>query len=279
MPNITLNNLQGKKTQTLAQWAVDATIYPYGWILIASDEPVSIAGIFQFKISNGTNPWSSTAYYLTTDILDAIYSASTPSSANPFATIGDLQSVKSNDVLVREALGSTILASSFDISRTTQALAMADGRVYFVSCYLRTDQTITGVKWIQDVQGNYTADNYNGVGLYTYSGGTLTLVASSTNDGNIWKGASGTVQSKAFSGTYPAASGLYFIGMLYNQSAVVTNPAIEAMATLRGGEVATFDFTDSGKLFAFLSTQASLPTPQLSSGLTVHTVPIFAALY
>ena len=50
--------------------------------------------------------------------------------------------------------------------------ALTSQRINFVAVWLPKAATITGVKWIQSANGSYTASNYNGVGLYTYSGGT-----------------------------------------------------------------------------------------------------------
>lgn len=204
---------------------------------------------------------------------------STDNSTKAASTAFVNQNALPNDMLVRTALGSTIIASTIPLTQVTSALNMADGRVYFAAVYIRTSQTITGVKWLQDTQGNYTADNYNGVGLYSYSGGTLTLVASSTDDGNIWKGASGTIQSKAFSSTYAATAGLYFVACVYNSSAQVTAPAFETGAVLRGGEVNTADLTNSAKFFCFVA-GTTLPSPtQAISGLGSMSNPIFLSVY
>jgi len=87
-------------------------------------------------------------------------------------------------------------------------LTMADGTAYWIAIHLPVAATITGVKFISRVAGVYTADNYNGIALYSVSGTTYTKVASSTDDGNIWKGTAYTLQTKAFSSPYSAAAGL-----------------------------------------------------------------------
>jgi len=149
---------------------------------------------------------------------------------------------------------------------------------WFVAYYIPIAQTVTGVKWLQFTQGNYTANNYNGIGLYSYSAGTMTLVASTTNDGNIWKGATQTWQTKAFSSTYNAAAGVYFIGFLYNRSAVVQNPELGAIANI-SGNVNTFDFTNSAKLSSEITGQSALPATQAMSGTTSTPRLTFFILY
>jgi hypothetical protein len=158
------------------------------------------------------------------------------------------------------ALGSVIKAEpAVMYINANTSLSLTSQQVRFIAVWLPIDATITGVKWYQNITGAYTANNYNGIGLYTYSGGTLTLVASSTNDGNIWQAAGGWA-SKAFSATYAATAGLYFIGLLYCQSAQTTAPAI--MASALSNAPSDLDFTNTAKLSATLGSQTTLPSSQ-----------------
>lgn len=179
-----------------------------------------------------------------------------------------------------KALGSQ--AIGFNISNINNnvngSLIIADQTIYFNAYYIPIAQTITGVKWLQLVQGNYTANNYNGIGLYSYSGGTMTLVASSTNDGNIWKGTGVTWQSKSFSSSYSATAGIYFIAALYCRSAVVTGPEIGSFGTFSTGTT-VYDFTNSAKLTSTIATQTALPATQLQSGTTANTRVLSFILY
>ena len=150
--------------------------------------------------------------------------------------------------------------------------------IYFTAYYLPIAQTITGVKFFQSTQGNYTASNYNGVGLYTYNAGTLTQVASSTNDGNIWKGGAQTWQTKAFSSTYNAQPGIYFIAVLYSSSAVTSSPALGSTNSA-SANAAVYDFTNSAKLSASINAQTSLPASQVMSSLTTSTFFFATFLY
>jgi hypothetical protein len=166
------------------------------------------------------------------------------------------------------------------IDRVTTNAGLTSTELRFTPVYIPYAQTITGVKWWQVTAGVYTASNYNGVGLYSYSGGTLTLVASSTDDGAIWKAASGTLGSKAFSSTYNAAAGLYFIATLHSRSATTTAPTIGCNALFAGNVATTIDFTNSAKLAGYVSSQTSLPATQAASGITASTnIYYWAALY
>lgn len=199
---------------------------------------------------------------------------------NGVAFDGSTDIMNDDKLLAYQALGSTIVAQNVNggLGDSTGTNTMTDNRVYYMGVYLKKGATITGVKWEQVTQGNYTADNYNGVGLYTYSGGTLTLVASSTDDGNIWKATSATIASKAFSTPYVATAGLYFIAHLYCSSAQTTAPVTGAILGSVGSNVTT-DFTNSAKLNGLQSGQTSLPATVAMSSITAYFVEPWTGLY
>lgn len=179
------------------------------------------------------------------------------------------------------ALGSSIKAQppGINLSRLTTGTTLTTGQAQFLAVYLETAQTITGVKWFQATQGSYTADSNNYVALYSYSGGTLTQVAISANDGNIWKAATFSWSSKAFASPYAAATGIYYIGLLYHRSAQVTAPVIGSANSLITNVIYTADFTNSAMLQGTLSGRTTLPTSQAMSGLTASIVQTYMALY
>lgn len=147
------------------------------------------------------------------------------------------------------ALGSGIKGFNVanPINAVTSQFSITSGNNYLSAYYIPVASTITGVKWFQITTGVYTAGNYNGVGLYSYSAGTITLVASSTNDGNIWK-SSGGWNSKAFASSYSASAGVYFICFLFTSSATTTNPVIGAWFNNIFNSVVPMDFTNNAKL-------------------------------
>ncbi|MFM9143093.1 MAG: hypothetical protein ACKOPP_03735, partial [Bacteroidota bacterium] len=83
--------------------------------------------------------------------------------------------------------------------------------------------------------------------LYSYSGGTLTLVASSTNDGAVWSQGTNW-QKKAFSSTYSASAGIYFIASYSSFSASTTIPVMAAHTITASATYMTMDFTNSARL-------------------------------
>lgn len=153
----------------------------------------------------------------------------------------------------------------------TNGQNLSSGVCVYTAVYIHTTTTITGVKWFQQTQGNYTANNYNGVGLYSTSGGTLTLVVSSSNDGNIWKAATSAFGSKAFGSTYVANAGIYYIGALYSTSAQTTAPAIGFAGSAASGYInlGVLDYTNNNKSNGTAgSGLTALATSQAASGIT-----------
>lgn len=179
---------------------------------------------------------------------------------------------------IPSALGSAIIAQSFPIELCTSASVILDGRWRYSGIYLPQDRTLTGVKCLPTVTGNYTGDNNNRVGLYSYSGGTMTLVASCANNATLWQSAGGAIQAIPFSATYDAAAGMYFVGMVYNYSAQVTGPQFAGITAINPG-IASADYTNSAKLFGLLTGQTDLPASQAMSGVTATTFYTWFALY
>lgn len=176
------------------------------------------------------------------------------------------------------ALGSVIKAQSFPLNLADSSSAMLDGRFRFTAIYLPTAQTLTGVKVFPTVTGNYTGDNNNRVGLYSYSGGTMTLVASCANSATLWQSAASAIQTIAFSSTYAAAAGLYFVGMVYNNSAQVTAPVFAGITATDAGQMSA-DFTNSAKVSGLITGQTDLPATQAMSGVTATSFNTWVALY
>ncbi|CAB4178072.1 hypothetical protein UFOVP1015_34 [uncultured Caudovirales phage] len=206
--------------------------------------------------------------------------ATTAYVENAFAVVA----VSENVIRTYQALGSNIIAEAcgFPYGKiTTSATALTDGQITFIALdYFQTARTVTGVLWYQSVLGNYTADNNNKIGLFSYSGGTLTLVASCANDGTLWKTfASNTVGSKAFSSPYSAAAGQYFVGYIYNQNTQITQPQLAGKANLLSTVVQTFNFTNSAKLVGFVSGQTDFPATQAMSGVTALINDIWIGVY
>lgn len=191
------------------------------------------------------------------------------------AAAADLENnIDLEDVFVTESylgplqkLGSSVNGMTMTMTHT-QARdnnALTDGRIQLIPVYFTDTTLINTIKLPLVVQGNYTGDYYNGIGLYSLSGGTLTLRASSANDSEMWKSSAYSLISKNLTTPYLAPPGLYYVAVLYNSSSQTTAP------TLLGSNVASaplmsFDFTGNKKLSGSLNAQATLPAIILLSG-------------
>jgi hypothetical protein len=180
-----------------------------------------------------------------------------------------------------QALGSvfkSILMSNPSISNLTQPINLANNQLRLIAVYVPIAQTITGVKWFQTIQGNFTGSGYNGVGLYTYSGGTVTLVASSADSEATWETfTANSWGNVAFSTPYSASAGLFYVAALYNG----TGTAPQLLGTVNSGNanVNIGDFSNSAKLSLTLNTQSSLPASLSMSGVGVTVSGNNLALY
>lgn len=170
---------------------------------------------------------------------------------------------------VMKSLGSSIKAIPIGNSLPTATFTMTDGTIYYTPMYITRSFTATGVMFYQATQGNFTADNNNYIGLFSYSGGTLTQVAITANNGNIWKGTSNSWQTVAFSSTVALTPGIYYIASLYNSSVQTTAPAVAALSSvINTGNTAPFDFTNNAKLIGILTAQTAITTPRAMSTIS-----------
>jgi hypothetical protein len=106
--------------------------------------------------------------------------------------------------------------------------AQTDGRCWFSLHYISKTTTLTGVALEVSVNGDYTNDNFNGIGLYKVCAtkDTITLVATSADNGTFLESGANTSVSVAFTSTYVAGPGYYYAAMLYNESAHNTVPTV-----------------------------------------------------
>jgi hypothetical protein len=181
-------------------------------------------------------------------------------------------------------LGSTtkaIAPHGLNLNNITANTTMSDGVTVFHTFYLDRADTLKGVRWFQRTQGVYTGDNYNGFGLYTMSGGTLTLVDSTTNDANIWKASTNTWTSKDFVTPYAASEGFYVIAYLYNVSgSASTAPSLGGSTAVLNGAVQSFDFGNGYSMsYNRPTSSASLITSVVASNLSYITPITYIAIY
>jgi hypothetical protein len=135
--------------------------------------------------------------------------------------------IEDNYIKALQAAGMSIKAGpSFGLyPRVSHSLY--DAQAIYTQFYFFDTLEVTGVGFIQDTQGAYTADNYNGFAIYSVSGTTYTYIDSTANDGDIWKTTANTSATRAFAtGPHTLNPGLYYVFLVYNSSAQTTAPKI-----------------------------------------------------
>ena len=194
------------------------------------------------------------------------------------ATLGDPPTGAQPTTLIYRALGDSMVAQSFALESITSATSMANGRLYLEAVWLPVDTVVTGVKWYQRVAGNYTGDAFNGVALFSYNAGTLTQVAISANTADCWKATSDSYSSLAFSSTYKAAAGLYFVGALYHNSSQTTAPSLGSGPAAVAYQVIAGP-GGSKNPAGYLSSQTSMPASTTMGSLGTGTSRVWLTLY
>ena len=152
---------------------------------------------------------------------------------------------------------------------------LTDGRLTLSSVYIPKTSIITNIGWrVGATQGSYTADEYNGIGIYSIDNttGDLTLLGKTANDNTIWTGVAALgYGNKNFESPITLEKGVYFLAYLYNSSAVVSAPTLAATAifgfpTL--ADLSAFNVPTNTFLAGYINTQIELPTTILSAAVT-----------
>lgn len=280
---------------------------PSSTLTLGGTNPVTTSGTISFDI-NLTNPnsWTGkqtfanasttlgtvtgTQWY--SSITSSLLSTDANGLVSGLAPQGNLSiasgklNFQDSDILALQAMGSTIKAQTIGLTPSiiTTSISLTTNQVRYFAVYLPQAVTLTGAKWYQQTAGNFTANNYNGIGLYTYSAGTLTWVASTTDSsGAIWKATTGTYSSANFASSYSAQPGLYFLAFIYNESAQTTAPAVAGAATLINNAGPTnapvVDLTNSAKFNGTIGTQNTLPVTQAMSGVSTNSSIPWGAIF
>ena len=168
-----------------------------------------------------------------------------------------------------KALGSNVQYST-TFGGSSSTLALTDGSLYLNSIYINKESVINTVSTYQATAGSYTPDNYNGVGIYSFDilTATYTLIGSSANTATLWTTAPG-VNSINLSTPLTLQKGVYFIGILYNNSAQVTAPVVGVVNTVLSQSILNNITLPANTFLASVATgQSTLPTTLLGSATT-----------
>ena len=184
----------------------------------------------------------------------------------------------SDTLVVAQALGSAIKAhtvgGSYTDTPASASVSLTDGRFMFAPVWLSKRSTITGLAFLPATVGNFTGDAENALGLYSYSAGTITLIAKTANTEGVWKNTTATFVKAPLSAPQTLAAGIYFVGTLYNNSAQTTAPAIRVTSTLANAAQSQLDI--AFPWVGYIAGQASIPaTLDLTTATAQQALPIF----
>lgn len=166
------------------------------------------------------------------------------------------------DLLGLQALGSPVKSSPIGTAfMPSTSSAMVASRSYYNAIVIDKEITITGAMWYQGTQGVYigTGGNYNGIALYSQSGGTLTLIDSTARDTTIWKASSASWNQKAFvGGSRTLQPGVYYLLALANTNngTFTTAPVLGIWSAINPANSMT---TNSAKLFGGVINSVTVP--------------------
>jgi hypothetical protein len=162
-----------------------------------------------------------------------------------------------------ESIGASVSGKTL-FSDGGETLSLTDGRVYYVLVDIYEAGTISNVSFVQTTAGDYTADETNYIALFTVDGDTLTQVAITANNGNLWKGTAGSYQTAAFTAPYSATAGVHAIGFIYSSSAQTTAPQIAGSSNV--GYMITGLLPNHIALIEYVAAQTVLPATYVYTG-------------
>jgi hypothetical protein len=149
----------------------------------------------------------------------------------------------------------------------TIALNLVSGTHQTTYFDLSAPATLNGVRWFQTVQGNYTANNFNGFAIYRYDAvnDTAYLVAQTANTGTIWQATANTWNTIDFTSPVNVQAGAFRVVAYYSSSAQTTAPALGSFNFVQNAAV--FNLPNTGRLSGRLvqTTPANFKTSTLAA--------------
>lgn len=130
-------------------------------------------------------------------------------------------------ITCNQALGSPLInfPAIFTTGNVSSSLALGVRQAFWNAIWLPAG-TITGALFSTITTGVFTANNYNGVVLYSISSPNIIPIADTGNNANIWKQTIQAWHQFAFSSPVTVTTGWYMLGVEYSSSAATTAPAI-----------------------------------------------------
>ena len=141
----------------------------------------------------------------------------TISTTTDTASLSNRIDNKQTDLDLLRLMGYTIKAEPYGVTLAQMAnqLLLTSNQIAFYPFYWNVSDTLRGVSWFNRSASTSNQSNYNGIGIYSLSGGTLTRLTFTANDTTFWDCSANTWSSKSIT-PYFLAKGLYFFGYQFS---------------------------------------------------------------
>jgi hypothetical protein len=144
-------------------------------------------------------------------------------NASDTASLSNRIETKLTNLDLLQLMSYGIKAESYGITLANMSSqqSLTSNRFYLYPFNWNVSDSIRGVAWFNRAAFTNVATNYNGIAIYSLSGGTLNRVLFSTNDGTFWNSTINSWTVKTLTTTY-LTKGIYFIGYQFSGSGTPT---------------------------------------------------------
>jgi len=163
-----------------------------------------------------------------------------------------------------------VVPIAMQISGASASLNLNDAQILWALCEVVDSVTVNSITYNQAVAGTSTFDAYNGFGIYSISGTTVTKIAETTTSSTMFTQTANSNITVTFPSSYTLVPGYYYIAILGNWSIAGTLPALYSVNI--GWLLPNIALTNGLKICGQTTTQAALPS-------TIQTSSIIASNY
>jgi hypothetical protein len=181
------------------------------------------------------------------------------------------------DLLQSLSLGIKAEPYGISLANVTSQLALTTTRLCFYPFNWNVSDSIRGIAFLNRSATTLTATNYNGIAIYSLSGGTLTRLTFTSNNSTFWDNASiNTWKTQAITPFY-LTKGVYYLG--YQVSGSAGTPTIASGTIMQIGLIEPPSAVNSNgiKISSFVLNATTSPPSSVafSTTTTLQQVPYF----
>jgi len=151
------------------------------------------------------------------------------------------------------------------VTGASASLNLNDAQILWALCEVVDSVTVNSITYNQAVAGTSTFDAYNGFGIYSISGTTVTKIAETVTSATTFTQTANANITSTFPSSYLLVPGFYYIAILANWSTAGTLPALYSVNT--GWLLPKIPLTNGLKISGQTTTQASLPASIQTSSI------------